>query len=50
LKYNQNKVDKGEAIIPLLCMQSKNAAAKVLKNKFFDCSAVASADIEEILK
>ena len=39
-----------KAVIPLLCMQSKNAAAKVLKNKFFDAPCVVSADIEEILK
>ena len=39
-----------KAVIPMLCMQSKNAAAKVLKNKFFDATPVASADIEEILK
>jgi len=39
-----------KAVIPLLCMQSKNTAAKNLKNKFFDCPAVASLDIEEVLK
>lgn len=43
-------VFNAKALIPLLCMQSKNAAAKVLKNKFFDFPSVASADIEEALK